>query len=67
MTDPFVIENDFLKLKQLLTLTTSRRLKLLHILNFIEPLLEEKKQSFLAAYIDELFPHFILITQVDRL
>lgn len=56
MPDPLLIEQQYQMLKQSLGLLASRRMKLLRILQFAEPLLESDNSSFLPAYAQELQP-----------
>ena len=65
MTDPFIFENEFQKLKQILALTSGNKLKLHYVLNYIEPLLHNKERFIVAAYLEELLPYLTLVFKID--
>ncbi|MBI5216451.1 MAG: hypothetical protein HY960_11930 [Ignavibacteriae bacterium] len=54
MNDPLTIENRFQTLKQSLPLLSSKRMKLLEILEFIEQFSSEDATHYLIAYLPEL-------------
>lgn len=58
MADPFKIENQFQSLRQSLTLTASPRLRLRHIMEFVNSVVTCEEQIFLPAYMPELLFSF---------
>jgi len=56
MPDPIAIERDFQELKQDLRLLGSGRMRMLRLLDFIEPLLIAPSRLFPVAYLPELLP-----------
>jgi hypothetical protein len=54
--DPLTIEQAFATLRHLLPLCSGRRLRLLHITGFLEPLLDEGGDRFIEAYFPEVLP-----------
>ncbi|MBI3194479.1 MAG: hypothetical protein HYZ34_08455 [Ignavibacteriae bacterium] len=66
MMDPLTIEQNLQTLKQTLPLLSSKRMKLLEILEFLEPLSSENSLHFLSAYLPELMPEITTsILQTD--
>jgi hypothetical protein len=58
---PLLIEQQFQNLRQALLLITSRRRKLLRILEFAEPLVHSSRADYLAAYATDLLPELCWI------
>jgi hypothetical protein len=56
MLDPFFVDTRFANLKHSLSLLSSRRLRLLRLAEFAEPLLDQDAVRFLAAYLQEFIP-----------
>jgi hypothetical protein len=62
MLDPIAIDGQFAALTRALPLYSSRRMRLLRLLEFAEPVLLSPSKRFLLAYLDELIP--LLITSM---
>src|SRR3990167_3231865 len=54
MPDPFTVEQSYRTLKHTLALLSTPRMRLLQTVEFVEPLLREGGQPFLAAYASEV-------------
>jgi hypothetical protein len=66
MLDPILVERDYQTLIHALRLVSSSRSRILHIVEFLEPLLQSSNLSYFAAYRRELLPRLCeLLVRAD--